>query len=238
MNSNQKGAIAEAAIAAAATKLGIGVLRPLADERYDLIFDLRPNLLRVQCKSCRRQGEVLDVHVGGSWYSPRRGYVRSTYGKDEVDAVAVYSPDMDRCYLLPATVFAGSGRINLRLSPTRNGQTASVNWAADYEFGAVAQLEERLRGTQEVVGSSPTSSIHRPSKIEERAGIQLAYPNPTDSLVRKETVGMDQFHSRLAHHVRNAETGGEVLVTRWGRPVAKLVQADQQEVLGSHTRAL
>jgi PD-(D/E)XK endonuclease len=51
LTSDQKGAIAEAAIARAAIELGIGVARPLADQRYDLIFDLRPRLLRVQCKS-------------------------------------------------------------------------------------------------------------------------------------------------------------------------------------------
>jgi prevent-host-death family protein len=37
---------------------------------------------------------------------------------------------------------------------------------------------------------------------------------------------MDQFYARLAHYVRQAEEGGEVLVTRWGRPVARLVPAD------------
>ena len=37
---DQKGAVAELAIAAAAIDLGIGVSRPLSDERYDLIFDL------------------------------------------------------------------------------------------------------------------------------------------------------------------------------------------------------
>ena len=51
LTTDQKGAIAEAEIALAATKLGIGVLKPLAEgERYDLIFDLRPSLVRVQCK--------------------------------------------------------------------------------------------------------------------------------------------------------------------------------------------
>jgi hypothetical protein len=50
MTTDQKGAIAETAIALAAIKLGIGVFRPIGDERYDLIFDLRPKLCRVQCK--------------------------------------------------------------------------------------------------------------------------------------------------------------------------------------------
>jgi prevent-host-death family protein len=36
-------------------------------------------------------------------------------------------------------------------------------------------------------------------------------------------VGMDRFYARLAHYVRQAEGGEEVLVTRRGRPVARLV---------------
>ena len=48
MTPNEKGAIAEIAIAAAATKLGVRVLRPLADGgRYDLVFDLAGRLLKV-----------------------------------------------------------------------------------------------------------------------------------------------------------------------------------------------
>jgi hypothetical protein len=50
LTTDQKGAIAEQAIALAAMELGIGVFRPLAPERYDLIFDLDGRLLRIQCK--------------------------------------------------------------------------------------------------------------------------------------------------------------------------------------------
>jgi prevent-host-death family protein len=34
---------------------------------------------------------------------------------------------------------------------------------------------------------------------------------------------MERFYARLAHYVRRAEAGGEVVVTRRGRPVARLV---------------
>jgi PD-(D/E)XK nuclease superfamily protein len=47
---NQKGAIAEAAITKVAVELGIIVSRPLHDAPYDLVFDVRGRLLRVQCK--------------------------------------------------------------------------------------------------------------------------------------------------------------------------------------------
>ena len=51
LTTDQKGAVAELAIAHAVAQIGIRVFKPLTDgERYDLIFDLRPELLRVQCK--------------------------------------------------------------------------------------------------------------------------------------------------------------------------------------------
>jgi prevent-host-death family protein len=37
---------------------------------------------------------------------------------------------------------------------------------------------------------------------------------------------MDRFYAGLAHYVRQAEAGGEVLVTRRGRPVARLVPVE------------
>jgi hypothetical protein len=50
LTTNQKGAIAEMAVANAAVRHGLGVWLPLADEPCDLVLDLRPQLLRVQCK--------------------------------------------------------------------------------------------------------------------------------------------------------------------------------------------
>ena len=59
MTTNQKGAIAEAAIALEAVKLGVEVYRPMAEGgRYDLIFGLEDRLLRVQCKWAARRGET------------------------------------------------------------------------------------------------------------------------------------------------------------------------------------
>jgi prevent-host-death family protein len=38
----------------------------------------------------------------------------------------------------------------------------------------------------------------------------------------KESVGMDDFYAKLAQYVRRAEAGEETMVTRWGKPVARL----------------
>lgn len=57
---NQLGCIAEAAITLEAIKLGVEVYKPVSEHaRADLIFGIGDGLLRVQCKSARRRGDVL-----------------------------------------------------------------------------------------------------------------------------------------------------------------------------------
>lgn len=202
VDTNRKGNVAELAIAKEAAEFGVSVLKPLTEhERYDLVLGIAGSLLRVQCKWGAKKGAVVCVRVSSCYHSPTRGYVKKNYAASEVDAIAVYCGDLDRCFLLPISLVGSRNVVHLRLDPARNNQRAAVNLAADYELrGAIAQLEERLTGSQEVVGSSPTSS----------------------TLSLKDVVGMDELHARLAHYVRHAEAGNEVLVTRWGRPVARL----------------
>jgi PD-(D/E)XK endonuclease len=169
MTTNQKGAVAELAIALAAVKLGVEVYRPLAEGgRSDLIFEVDGRLLRVQCKWASRRGEAVVVRC----YSSRRnraGLLRRIYAAGEIDAFAAYCPELDRCYFLPYELFEGRTEINLRLTPTPNNQQLKVNWASSYEFeatlsgdpGAIAQLGERRRGTPKVTGSNPVGSTHR-----------------------------------------------------------------------------
>ena len=156
----QKGNIAEAKLAAAAIELDIGVSRPLCEgQRYDLIFDLHPQLLRVQCKWAARKGDVVVVRIRTSRCTPN-GHVRTTYDSSEVDAIGVYCPELDTCYLLPIAEFDGQGHAHLRLSPTRNNQRRAIRMASAYRLGAIAQLGERVPGRHEVAGSSPASSMN------------------------------------------------------------------------------
>jgi hypothetical protein len=165
LTTNQKGALAELKIAAAAAELGLGVARPLDDERYDLILDLRPALLRVQCKWARRIGDVVTARLYTSRRGPE-GLRDARYRSGEFDAFALYCPDVERCYLLPADEVVAFRQVHLRLVPSRNNQFLGIRWARHYEFGAtlarlqgpIAQLGERLAGSQKVVGSSPTGS--------------------------------------------------------------------------------
>jgi hypothetical protein len=167
MTTDQKGAIAEACIAAAAVKLGIEVYRPIAEgSRYDLIFDLGRRLLRVQCKWAARRRQTVVVPCQTSRRTAD-GFVRRRYTAEEVDAVAAYCLDLDRCFLIPIARVAQRPAIALRIGPCLNNQRRRINWADDFDFaatlrhhqGAIAQLGERLHGMQEVAGSSPAGSI-------------------------------------------------------------------------------
>ncbi len=164
LTTDQKGAVAEAAIALEAIKLGIGVARPLGDERYDFIFDLRPRLLRVQCKWATRYGDVIVLRC----YRARRtahGLLRGYYRDTDIDVFGFYCPDIDRAFIVPVGAVPTSGQMQLRLSPARNNQKLGIRWAADFDFaatlrrlGAIAQLGERVAGSDEVAGSSPAGS--------------------------------------------------------------------------------
>jgi PD-(D/E)XK endonuclease len=167
LTTDQKGAVAETAIAFAAIKLGIGVYRPLFEGgRFDFIFEVGGELYRIQCKWAPRAGDTLVVRC----YSARRtrdGLRRRTYTAAEIDAIAAYSPDLDRCFVIPISVMGARPEMRLRIAPCRNNQRNRINWADDFAFealnwlprrGAIAQLGERVHGMHEVAGSSPAGS--------------------------------------------------------------------------------
>ena len=166
LTTDQRGSLAELAIAHHVARLGIGVLWPLTGgHRYDLALDIAGRFYRVQCKTVRREGEVVVVRCR-SCRRTANGYDRRSYSAADVDLVAGYCAELDQSYLLPPEAFAGHSAVQLRLGPTRNNQRQRINWAEDFEFaatlrslGAIAQLGERQHGMLEVTGSSPVGSI-------------------------------------------------------------------------------
>ena len=165
LTTDQKGSIAELAIAKAAIELDIEVYWPMAEGgRYNLIFDVSGRLFRVQCKWAPRYGETIVVRCCRARRN-RDGLVHRRYVPTEIDAFAAYCPELDRCYFLPIEDFPYRRQIQLRLGPPRNNQRLLINWAKDYEFaarlgwsGAVAQLGERSDGIRKAAGSSPAGS--------------------------------------------------------------------------------
>ena len=202
-NPNQRGDIAEAAIAYEAMRLGVEVFRPAADHsRCDMVFGTAGRLQRVQCKSARKDGEVVIINLVSSRYTPS-GCVLTRYTADEVDLVAAHCHDLGRNYLFPFSLVDGMSSIQMRLSPPKNCQRAAIHYASGYEFpGAVAQLGERAAGSRQVVGSSPISSI--PQGAEEA------------------TIGAHELRDRFGFWMERANAGDEIAITRHGRPFARL----------------
>jgi prevent-host-death family protein len=202
--------VAEAAIMAAAIKAGIPVMKPMVEHtRYDLVFEIESRLYRVQCKWAPFKRGVVVVNLTSCRYRSNGEEVRKTYDAHEIDLVAVYCEDLDRCYVLPPSMFVARRGIHLRVDPTLNGQRASLNLASQYEFlGAVAQLGERRGGTAKVTGSSPVSSTHR---------------DPAT------TIGADEYRRRFGWYMERAASGEEFLITRRGRPRVRLTPAAPQQ---------
>ena len=204
-NPNHKGNVAELAIAAEATRLGVDVSRPMGEHtRYDLIFGIGDRLLRVQCKWALLKGEVIVVRLASSRYRSDGKQVHTTYTAEEIDAVAVYCEAVDSCYLIGIDQIAGMRGMHLRLSEAKNGQKASLNWAADYKLqGAVAQLGERRSGTPKATGSSPVSSTGT-------------------------TIGAHEFRNLFGWYAQRAAAGERFLITRRGKPYVRLLPATDQ----------
>jgi hypothetical protein len=142
LSTNQKGAIAEGAITCAAIRLGLGVFRAVSDERYDLVLDIGSRLLRVQCKTAALNEDVVIIRC----YSCRRtaqGLLKRVYTSAEVDAIAAYCDELDRCFLIPIDRVDGRSHIQLRLRPARNNQHHGINWPDEFEFAATLS---RLQG--------------------------------------------------------------------------------------------
>ncbi|MGO9884346.1 MAG: group I intron-associated PD-(D/E)XK endonuclease, partial [Solirubrobacteraceae bacterium] len=145
LTSNDKGLIAELEIELAALRLGILVVKPREHARYDLALDVAGRLWRVQCKWGRVSDDrsVLIIKTGSIRLTPA-GYLRTTYNEAEIDLFGVYSGELDRSFLLPASVAVGKHQVHLRLTPPLNNETACITLARDFEFvGAIAQLGER-----------------------------------------------------------------------------------------------
>jgi hypothetical protein len=181
---SQKGAVAEGAVTTAAIELGLTVLRPLCEgRRYDIVIDCEPQLLRVQCKLARLRRGVLVVTLRTNRCTPN-GYVATSYDPTEIDAVAAYDPVSHQCFLIqslrrrddaPYTFVwirrrtikpvGSSGPANTSSRPPLGVCTEPPRMALAVSIdsvpakGAIAQLGERLAGSQKVAGSSPASSI-------------------------------------------------------------------------------
>ena len=106
------------------------VLLPLTEHApFDLVAYHDGVFSRVQVKYRATSRGVLPVHFRSVW-SDRNGVHARPIERDEIDVLAIYSPESRRCYYLDPRDFAAS--VSLRLTPPKNGQTTNVLFANDF----------------------------------------------------------------------------------------------------------
>jgi hypothetical protein len=134
MNTKQVGEISEAVFIATALRCGFSVSKPFGDNQpYDLIVDNGEQLVKVQTKTARLVNGVIVANATrsvGIW--KQGGRHREKYG-DSIDMFALYCPQLDKCYLVPAKEFDGV-EIRLRIEPPKNNQQKNVVYADKYEL--------------------------------------------------------------------------------------------------------
>lgn len=196
--------VAELKIAAAAADLGIGVLKPMIEhERYDLAFEIDNQILRVQCKWANRVGDVIVVRLGGSYHSPSKGYVTSSYSAAEIDGVAAYCGGTGVVYYLPIELVQGLRMIHLRLAPARNGQEAAIHWATEYELARGCSSAGRASGWQPLGRGFESPQLHHEAEDES-------------------VLGSEEVRRYLGRYTHRAAAGETFHVTRRGKPFCTL----------------
>jgi hypothetical protein len=134
------------------------------------------------------------------------------YEPGEIDLIAAHAHETSSSYLLPFDLVAGLTAFQLRLTAPKNGQRASIHFAADHTLaGAIAQLGERVHGMHEVAGSSPAGSTPQP-----------------DGDAGEITVGANPFRNHFGYWMERAAAGDEILITRRGHRYARLGPPDPQ----------
>lgn len=108
-------------------ELGYMVSTPDSPARYDFILDTGENLLKIQVKTSKDEGDTFSFETCSS-HITRNGANRRSY-EEEIDYFCTWFNN--ECYLIPVSECGSRGK-RLRLKPTKNGQVKNIYFAKDY----------------------------------------------------------------------------------------------------------
>ncbi len=130
-----KGHLASIKFDLRAAEKGIVVSVPQIPCRYDRVMDIEGKLLRVQVKYAGQKVSHSTGVTCSKIQQPRDrcGTMRS-YGDDEVDAIVLYIPQIDKLCLFGPEDFVGKTVLTVRYEKSKNNQKSNINWFEDYEW--------------------------------------------------------------------------------------------------------
>ena len=133
-NSKAIGDLSEVMVIAALVRHGYLVSIPFGENhRYDVIADDGKQLLRIQVKTGRLRGGVIDFVCSSSHQHRRSGPTSSRPYFGQVEYLAVFCPQNGKVYLVPESELVAT-KGHLRTAPCLNRQARKIRWAAEYEL--------------------------------------------------------------------------------------------------------
>lgn len=126
--SNQKGDIGEAYFALKATEKGYWVGKMPQGCPYDFVLDRGNGVERIQVKyrSTSSKGTI-QLNAYNASPQSNRSY------KDLVDQFAVYNPETQGVYLIPANLITGKTSAIFRVDFAKNNQVVGVTFLSDFK---------------------------------------------------------------------------------------------------------
>lgn len=96
-----KGDTAELQVAAAIRKMDYTVLFPFTEsEQYDIAVDTGDKIIKVQIKYAGLKNDTVKVSCYGP-NSSKSGNNATFYTEDDIDGIAAWCDDLDRCFWIP-----------------------------------------------------------------------------------------------------------------------------------------
>ncbi len=132
ITSNVKGQLAVSKAEIRAFELGYIPSRPLYDARYDLIIDDSKSLQRVQVKYANGSPKNTSGVVIVKLEYEDRQKMAHTYRKEEVDALVVYIPKIDKLCYFPPKMFLGKRKLSVRIEKAKTNHKKRIIYANDY----------------------------------------------------------------------------------------------------------
>ena len=129
----RKAEIAMVKVGLRALQVGAFVSKPIFEgARYDYIIERDGKLYRAQVK----YADGKPGHTTGAVYVNLRKQIKKNknypYNENEVDALVVYVPKIDKvCWFEPG-VFCGKQGLYIRIAPTKSGRVKGCFAANDY----------------------------------------------------------------------------------------------------------
>jgi hypothetical protein len=134
LNTTTKGELACLKVEMRAYEKGAIVSKPGIECDYDRVVDYDGKLHKIQVKWADTKSNTAQGVVIAKLERGNRNNNRRAYSRDDVDAVVVYAPKTDKVYWFGPDVFDNKWQLQMRLKPTKNGQTKGCLMAADYEW--------------------------------------------------------------------------------------------------------